>query len=186
MTQDILDVLIGGGGPGGTAAAFRAQELGLSAQVIEYDDLMKRIRDYSKDKLILPSFGGGDQMRFPRGGPLIDCLCFDPIDKDEMCAAWKGHYRRHGVTRAPRRPGGRRERDPGGHLRSRARPLPSGLHGPGHRAGGGRDPLAASQEPVAHSNRLLALQLLPCPFEQLPDVPGFLLVRRLGDQLLEQ
>ncbi len=98
MTQDILDVLIVGGGPGGTAAAFRARELGLAARVIEYDDLMKRIRDYSKDKLILPSFGGGDQMRFPKGGDLVACLCFDPIDKDDMCAAWKDLYRRHGVA----------------------------------------------------------------------------------------
>ena len=96
-TADILDVLVVGGGPGGTAAAFRARELGLAVQVIEYDDLMKRIRDYSKDKLILPTFGGGDQMRFPKGDELVSCLCFDPIDKDDMCAAWKDLYRRHAV-----------------------------------------------------------------------------------------
>ncbi len=97
MNSEPLDVLIVGGGPGGTAAAFRAKELGLRALIIEYDDLMKRIRDYSKDKLILPSFGGGDQMRFPRGGDCVSCLCFDPIDKDEMCAQWKGFHRQHGV-----------------------------------------------------------------------------------------
>ena len=51
---EILDMLIVGGGPGGTAAVFRAKELGLSALVIDFDDLMKRIRDYAKDKLILP------------------------------------------------------------------------------------------------------------------------------------
>jgi thioredoxin reductase len=54
---------------------------------------MKRIRDYPKDKLILPDFGGGDQMRFPQGGDLVSLLHFTPIDKDEMCAAWKGFYR---------------------------------------------------------------------------------------------
>jgi thioredoxin reductase/pSer/pThr/pTyr-binding forkhead associated (FHA) protein len=97
MNSEPLDVLIVGGGPGGTAAAFRARELGLRALILEYDDLMKRIRDYSKDKLILPSFGGGDQMRFPRGGDLVSCLCFDPVDKDDMCAAWKGFHRRHDV-----------------------------------------------------------------------------------------
>ena len=52
---DVLDVLIVGGGPAGTAAAFRAKELGLSALVIDFDDLLKRIRDYAKDKLILTS-----------------------------------------------------------------------------------------------------------------------------------
>ncbi len=94
---DRVDVLVVGGGPAGTAAAFRARELGLSALVIDYDDLMKRIRDYSKDKLILPSFGGGDKMSFPKGGKLIESLCFSPIDKDEMCACWKGLYEEHGI-----------------------------------------------------------------------------------------
>jgi len=84
--SEILDMLIVGGGPAGTAAAFHAKELGLSALVIDYDDLMKRIRDYPKDKLILPDFGGGDQMKFPRGGSLISLLHIPPLDKDNMCA----------------------------------------------------------------------------------------------------
>jgi len=92
-----LDVLVVGGGPAGTATAFRAVEHGLSVQVIDFDDLMRRIRDYSKDKLILPGFGGGDRMAFPRGGPLISALAFEPIDKDEMCARWKALYREHRV-----------------------------------------------------------------------------------------
>lgn len=93
----VLDVLIVGGGPFGTAAAFRARELHLKALVIDHDDLMKRIRDYAKDKLILPDFGGGDRMEFPKAGPLLEALQFAPIDKDEMCARWKGLYRRHAV-----------------------------------------------------------------------------------------
>ncbi len=93
----VLDLLVVGGGPAGTAAAFRAKELGLEPLVIDYDDLMKRIRDYSKDKLILPDFGGGDRQRFPRGGELVAGLRFPPIDKDEMCAGWKGLYAEHGV-----------------------------------------------------------------------------------------
>lgn len=92
-----LDMLIVGGGPAGTAAAFRAKELGLDALVIDYDDLMKRIRDYAKDKLILPHFGGGDKMKFPQGGELVNQLHFDPIDKDDMCEEWKGFYRKHNV-----------------------------------------------------------------------------------------
>ncbi|HYB93407.1 MAG TPA: FHA domain-containing protein [Vicinamibacterales bacterium] len=94
---DVLDVLIVGGGPFGTAAAFRAKELGLAALVIDYDDLMKRIRDYAKDKQILPDYGGGDRMQFPKGGPLVAKLHFKPIDKDRMCVEWKALYREHGV-----------------------------------------------------------------------------------------
>jgi len=92
-----VDVLIVGGGPAGTATAFRSRELGMSVLVVDYDDLMKRIRDYSKDKLILPSFGGGDQVCFPAGGDLISCLHFDPIDKDEMCVQWKARYSEHEI-----------------------------------------------------------------------------------------
>lgn len=90
--SEVLDLLVVGGGPAGTAAAFRAKELGLNALVIDYDDLMKRIRDYPKDKLILPDFGGGDQMRFPKGGDLISALHFSAIDKDEMVDEWKRLY----------------------------------------------------------------------------------------------
>lgn len=95
--SSVLDLLVVGGGPGGTATAFRAKELGLAVLVIEHDDLMKRIRDYSKDKLILPTFGGGDRMSFPSGGEMVASLCFEPIDKDDMCAAWKGFYERYQV-----------------------------------------------------------------------------------------
>lgn len=97
VLPDVLDLLVVGGGPGGTMAAFRAKELGLSALVIDYDDVLKRIRDYSKDKLILPSFGGGDTMRFPDGGELCRCLHFEPVDKDEMHQGWKRLYVEHDV-----------------------------------------------------------------------------------------
>ncbi len=94
---EVLDFLIVGGGPGGTAAAFRAKELGISALVIDFDDLMKRIRDYAKDKLIYPDFGGGDKMKFPKGGKLIELLHFSPIDKDDMVALWKSYYRDNNI-----------------------------------------------------------------------------------------
>ena len=89
---DILDVLVVGGGPAGTAAAFRLKELGLRALLIDFDDILKRIRDYPKDKLILPDFGGGDTMAFPSGGACVSALPFAPIDKDDICARWKGLY----------------------------------------------------------------------------------------------
>ena len=94
---EVLDILIVGGGPGGTAAAFRAKELGLSALVIDFDDILKRIRDYAKDKLILPDFGGGDKMKFPKGGNLVQQLYFSPIDKDEMHQQWKRFYHENSI-----------------------------------------------------------------------------------------
>ncbi|HEX2897749.1 MAG TPA: FAD-dependent oxidoreductase, partial [candidate division Zixibacteria bacterium] len=89
---DVLDMLIVGGGPAGTAAAFHAKELGLNALVIDFDDILKRIRDYAKDKQILPGFGGADKMKFPQGKNLVEKLHFEPIDKDEMQLAWKKFY----------------------------------------------------------------------------------------------
>jgi thioredoxin reductase/pSer/pThr/pTyr-binding forkhead associated (FHA) protein/ferredoxin len=94
---EVLDALIVGGGPFGTAAAFRLKELGRNALVIDYDDLMKRIRDYPKDKQILPDYGGGDRMQFPKGGELIAKLYFPAIDKDAMCVQWKSLYRENRV-----------------------------------------------------------------------------------------
>ena len=94
----LLDVLVVGGGPAGTAVAFRAKELGLSALVIELDDILKRIRDYDKDKPIKPDFGAGKQMGFPKGGSLIERLhFFNDIRGEDLCAAWKALYRRHSV-----------------------------------------------------------------------------------------
>ncbi len=93
----VLDLLIVGGGPVGTACAFRAKELGIAALVIEMDDLMKRIRDYAKEKPILPDYGGGDTMQFPAGADLVNALRFDPIDKDRMVEQWKALYRKHSV-----------------------------------------------------------------------------------------
>ena len=94
---DILDVLVVGGGPAGTAAAFHAKELGLAALVIDFDDLMRQIRDYPKNKKILPNYGAGDKMKFPRCGELMARLPFEPIDKDDLCERWKGFYRQHNV-----------------------------------------------------------------------------------------
>jgi thioredoxin reductase/ferredoxin len=95
--EKIRDILIVGGGPAGTACAFRAKELGLDALIIDYDDILKRIRDYSKSKKILPSFGGGDAMRFPKGGEMVTSLHFTPIDKDDMCTEWKGFHKKFEV-----------------------------------------------------------------------------------------
>ena len=95
---DPLDLLIVGGGPAGTAAAFRAKELGITALVIEIDDLMKRIRDYDQSKPIKPDFGAGRQMGFPKGGDLVDQLhFFADINGVELCERWKRLYHEHSV-----------------------------------------------------------------------------------------
>ena len=88
---EVLDVLIAGGGPGGTAAALRATELGLSCLVIDRDDLMSRIRDYEQHKIIHPDYAGDDSP-FPSGTPMIDALRFEDIDKDDMVAEWRRKY----------------------------------------------------------------------------------------------
>jgi thioredoxin reductase/pSer/pThr/pTyr-binding forkhead associated (FHA) protein len=93
----VIDLLVVGGGPAGVAAALRAQELGLTTLILEADDLMRRIRDYSKDKLILPGFGGADRMAFPEAGDWIGRLPFEPIDKDDLVAGWKNVCREAGI-----------------------------------------------------------------------------------------
>lgn len=95
---EVLDVLVAGGGPAGTAAAVRCKELGLSCLVVDYDDLMKRIRDYPKEKQILPSYGGGDKLQFPAGGAMLTALAFDDIDKDDLVKIWKAKYKEYGLT----------------------------------------------------------------------------------------
>ncbi len=91
---EVLDMLIVGGGPAGTAAAFRAKELGLMALVIEIDDLMKRIRDYDKEKPIKPDFGAGRQMGIPKAGELIEQLhFFTDVKGLDLCRNWKRLYR---------------------------------------------------------------------------------------------
>ncbi|MEW6268455.1 MAG: FAD-dependent oxidoreductase, partial [Thermodesulfobacteriota bacterium] len=95
---DVLDLFVAGGGPAGTAAAVRAKEFGLSCLVTDYDDLMKRIRDYPKEKLIKPGYGGGDKLQFPAGGPMLNSLHFDDVDKDEMVVQWKSKYKEYGIA----------------------------------------------------------------------------------------
>lgn len=98
VLPDVLDVFVAGGGPAGTAAAVRAKEFGLSCLVTDYDDLMKRIRDYPKEKLIKPNYGGGDKLQFPVGGPMVNSLHFDDLDKDEMVVQWKAKYKEYGIA----------------------------------------------------------------------------------------
>ena len=94
---EVLDIFIAGGGPAGTAAALRAKELDLTALVIDSDDLMRRIRDYPKSKLILPNYGGDDTTPFPPEGDLVRSLHFDDSDKDAIVTHWKQQYRSNAI-----------------------------------------------------------------------------------------
>ena len=43
---EVLDILVVGAGPGGSAAAFRAKELGLAVLTIELDDKLTTVIIY--------------------------------------------------------------------------------------------------------------------------------------------
>ena len=96
---EVLDVLIAGGGPGGTAAALRALELGLRVAVIDADDLLTKIRDFHEGKDIEPDYGrGSDGKPFPPGGPLVTALHFEKWKREEMLSRWRGFYAANSVT----------------------------------------------------------------------------------------
>jgi thioredoxin reductase len=96
--RDVLDVLIAGGGPGGTAAAMRALELGLGVLVLDADDLLTKIRDFHEGKDILPDYGvRKDNRPFPPGGERLTALHFEPWKREEMLERWKGYYKANNV-----------------------------------------------------------------------------------------
>ena len=103
---EVLDVLIVGGGPAGTAAAFRAKELGLSALVIERDVLLSTLRDWmsedanpAKDKKVDASYGpAGKNVPFPVGEELVQELAFgDRVPAGELYRRWTKVYREKGI-----------------------------------------------------------------------------------------
>ena len=96
---EVLDVLVAGGGPGGTAAALRGLELGLRVAVIDADDLLTKIRDFHEGKDIEPDYGrGSDGKPFPPGGALVTALHFEKWKREEMLSRWRGFYTANSVT----------------------------------------------------------------------------------------
>ena len=103
---DVLDVLIVGGGPAGTGAAFRAKELDLSALLIDRDAILSILRDWihptnspEKDKKVDSSYGpGGKRIPFPTGDALVDQLVFgDQIPASEVYNKWIEVFYEHNV-----------------------------------------------------------------------------------------
>jgi thioredoxin reductase len=98
-SPQVLDVLVAGGGPGGSAAALRARELGLATVVIDADDLLTKIRDFHEGKDIEPDYGRGSEGKpFPPGGALVTALHFEKWKREEMLSRWRGFYKEHSIT----------------------------------------------------------------------------------------
>src|SRR5262245_40863983 len=106
----VLDMLVVGGGPAGTAAAFRARELGLSVLVIDQDEVLSILRDWispegdpAKDKPVDSSYGpGGKKVPFPSGAKLIEQLVYgDQVPAGELYRKWKGVYEENGIPTLP-------------------------------------------------------------------------------------
>jgi len=103
---EVLDILIVGAGPTGTSAAFRAKELGLSALVIDRDEILTILRDWispdgnpEKDKTVDSSYGpAGKRIAFPVGGELVGELRFgDQVPASEVYAKWMQTYVDHNL-----------------------------------------------------------------------------------------
>ncbi|MGB3969126.1 MAG: FAD-dependent oxidoreductase, partial [Planctomycetota bacterium] len=76
-----LDVLVVGGGPCGTAAAWRAHELGLSVLVVDRDCVLAIVKEWGehqpKPKDVDADYGDRTDLVFPKGGALISQFPYD-------------------------------------------------------------------------------------------------------------
>ena len=97
-----LDVLVVGGGPTGTAAAWRAHELGLSVLVIDRDCVLSIVKEWGEHqpepKNVDADYGDLVDLIFPPGGPLVSQLPFeDQTPADQLFARWMKVYDDNGV-----------------------------------------------------------------------------------------
>lgn len=116
-----LDLLIVGGGPTGTAAAWRAHELGLSVLVVDRDSVLSIVKEWGEHqpdpKLVDADYGDLTDLVFPPGGALVSLLPYeDQSPANQLYERWLKVYDEHKV---PYRNGvefGGCERLPGGVL----------------------------------------------------------------------
>ena len=97
-----LDVLVVGGGPSGTAAAWRAHELGLKVMVIDRDCVLSIIKEWGEHqpepKDVDADYGDLVDLIFPSGGDLVSQLVFeDQTPADQLYARWMKVYDEHKV-----------------------------------------------------------------------------------------
>lgn len=92
-----LDLLVVGGGPCGTAAAWRAHELGLSVLVIDRDCVLSIVKEWGehqpKPKNVDADYGDRTDLVFPQGGALISQLPYeDQTPADQLYEKWRKVY----------------------------------------------------------------------------------------------
>jgi thioredoxin reductase len=88
-----LDLLVVGGGPCGTATAWRAHELGLSVLVIDRECVLSIVKEWAehqpKPKDVDADYGDRTDLQFPPGGALIGQLPYeDQTPADQLYAKW--------------------------------------------------------------------------------------------------
>ncbi|MFN9947511.1 MAG: NAD(P)-binding domain-containing protein, partial [Planctomycetota bacterium] len=92
-----LDLLVVGGGPCGTAAAWRAHELGMSVLVIDRDGVLSIVKEWAdhqpKPKDVDADYGDRLDLTFPKGGALLAQLPYDDqTPADQLYARWLKVY----------------------------------------------------------------------------------------------
>jgi thioredoxin reductase len=100
--KEPLDLLVVGGGPCGTAAAWRAHELGLSTMVVDRDGVLSIVKEWSdhlpKPKDVDADYGDRQDLVFPKGGALVAQLPYDDqTAADQLYARWMKVYDEHKV-----------------------------------------------------------------------------------------
>ena len=93
-----LDLLIVGGGPCGTAAAFRCKELGLRALVIDREGPLSILGDWAaaSKRSVSPDYGA-DELAFPDGGELVRSLVYETSAPEVLQERWMAVYQEHEV-----------------------------------------------------------------------------------------
>ncbi|MEZ6036970.1 MAG: NAD(P)-binding domain-containing protein [Planctomycetota bacterium] len=92
-----LDVLVVGAGPCGTAAAWRAHELGLSVLIIDRDSVLSIVKEWGEHqpepKDVDADYGDLVDLIFPAGGPLVSQLPYeDQTPADQLYSRWMKVY----------------------------------------------------------------------------------------------
>jgi thioredoxin reductase len=97
-----LDLLVVGGGPCGTAAAWRAHELGLSALVIDRDSVLSIVKEWGEHqpdpKDVDADYGDLTDLVFPKGDKLVSQLPYeDQTPANQLYERWLKVYDEHKV-----------------------------------------------------------------------------------------
>lgn len=92
-----LDILVVGGGPCGTAAAWRAHELGLSVLVVDRDCVLSIVKEWGEHqpepKDVDADYGDLTDLVFPQGGALVSQLPYeDQTPANQLYERWLKVY----------------------------------------------------------------------------------------------